>query len=134
MWLNLQNLSWWQEEHRKALPVWLQSNMISPSKMAGLPWATIFLTTIWHIWKDRNKEVLEHHIQPASIVTTQILQQAKQIQEAFSNSLHPIYSKPKLTNWLAPLAGKLKLNTDGCSKGDPGQSGYGGLLRDETGT
>lgn len=83
VWLNLQNLSWWQEEHMKALPVWLQLNMISPSKMVGLPWATIFLTTIWHIWKDRNKEVLEHHIQPASIVTTQILQQAKQIQEAF---------------------------------------------------
>ncbi|GMQ08371.1 hypothetical protein CsSME_00052119 [Camellia sinensis var. sinensis] len=28
---------------------------------------------------------------------------------------------------------KLKLNVDGCSKGDPGQAGYGGLLRDETG-
>ncbi|CAL5355341.1 unnamed protein product [Camellia sinensis] len=28
--------------------------------------------------------------------------------------------------------GKLKLNVDGCSKGDPGQAGYGGLLRDET--
>lgn len=26
------------------------------------------------------------------------------------------------------------MNTDGCSKGDPGQVGYGGLLRDETGT
>ncbi|KAL7167322.1 hypothetical protein ACSBR2_037900 [Camellia fascicularis] len=30
--------------------------------------------------------------------------------------------------------GKLKLNTDGCSKSDPGQSGYGGLLRDEAGS
>lgn len=30
--------------------------------------------------------------------------------------------------------GKLKLNTDGSSKGDPGQSRYGGLLRDEAGT
>ncbi|GMP65273.1 hypothetical protein CsSME_00026140 [Camellia sinensis var. sinensis] len=27
----------------------------------------------------------------------------------------------------------LKLNVDGCSKGDPGQAGYGGLLRDDTG-
>ncbi|KAF5933851.1 hypothetical protein HYC85_030022 [Camellia sinensis] len=26
------------------------------------------------------------------------------------------------------------MNTDGCSKEDPGQAGYGGLLRDETGT
>ncbi|XP_028120402.1 uncharacterized protein LOC114317817 [Camellia sinensis] len=30
--------------------------------------------------------------------------------------------------------GKLKLNTDGCSRGDPGQSHYGGLLRDEVGS
>lgn len=30
--------------------------------------------------------------------------------------------------------GTLKLNTDGCSKGDPGQAGYRGLLRDETDT
>ncbi|GMP61060.1 hypothetical protein CsSME_00023673 [Camellia sinensis var. sinensis] len=28
---------------------------------------------------------------------------------------------------------KIKLNVDGCSKGDPGQAGYGGLLQDETG-
>ncbi|XP_028100581.1 uncharacterized protein LOC114299952 [Camellia sinensis] len=28
---------------------------------------------------------------------------------------------------------KLKLNVDGCSKVDPGQAGYEGLLRDETG-
>lgn len=30
--------------------------------------------------------------------------------------------------------GKLKLNIDGSCKGDPGQSRYGGLLRDEVGT
>ncbi|CAL5424318.1 unnamed protein product [Camellia sinensis] len=133
VWLNLQNINWWQEEYRKALPDWLQTNMKSPSKMAGLSWATIFLTTIWYIWKDRNKEVFEHHTQHTSLVTTQIFQHAKQIQEAFLNPLHSTYSEPKLTHWLAPIAGNPKLNSDGCSKGDPGQSGYGGLLRDETG-
>ncbi|KAL7161502.1 hypothetical protein ACSBR2_042045 [Camellia fascicularis] len=30
--------------------------------------------------------------------------------------------------------GKLEMNTDGSSKGDPGQSSYEGLLRDEVGT
>ncbi|CAL5435909.1 unnamed protein product [Camellia sinensis] len=29
---------------------------------------------------------------------------------------------------------KLKLNTDSCSNGDPRQSSYGGLLRDEVGS
>lgn len=36
--------------------------------------------------------------------------------------------------WSCPIAGKLKLNTNGSSKGDLGQAGYGGLLRDEAGT
>ncbi|GMQ00802.1 hypothetical protein CsSME_00047717 [Camellia sinensis var. sinensis] len=33
--------------------------------------------------------------------------------------------------WCGNQPLKLKLNTDGSSKGDPGQSGFGGLLRDE---
>lgn len=36
--------------------------------------------------------------------------------------------------WFVLDAGKLKLNTDGCSKGVPGQERYGGLLRDVAGT
>lgn len=78
--------------------------------------------------------MLDKKIQPAHVSTARILQQAKEIQEAFQNPLHPNYSEPRLINWSAPFAGKLKLNTDGSSKGDPGQSGYGGLLRDEAGT
>ncbi|CAL5349330.1 unnamed protein product [Camellia sinensis] len=38
------------------------------------------------------------------------------------------------TNWCPPCAGKIKLNTDGCSKGNPGPAGYGGLFRDARGT
>lgn len=30
--------------------------------------------------------------------------------------------------------GKLKLNTDGCARGDPDEGGFGGLIRDEVGT
>lgn len=29
--------------------------------------------------------------------------------------------------------GKIKLNTDGCARGDPGEGGFGGVFRDETG-
>ncbi|KAF5956267.1 hypothetical protein HYC85_003492 [Camellia sinensis] len=50
-----------------------------------------------------------------------------QLSNMYVFSLHPNYSAPRLTNWFAPLAGKLKLNTNGSSKGDPGQSEYGGL-------
>ncbi|KAL7253410.1 hypothetical protein ACSBR1_007863 [Camellia fascicularis] len=49
----------------------------------------------------------------------------KETQEAFQTILNP--------NFIDPI-GKLKFHIDGSSKGDPGQSGYGGLLRDEVGT
>ncbi|GMP76765.1 hypothetical protein CsSME_00033307 [Camellia sinensis var. sinensis] len=47
------------------------------------------------------------------------------------NTSKVIWTAIKDLNWWEK--GKLKLNVDGCSKGDPGQAGYGGLLRDEMG-
>lgn len=44
-----------------------------------------------------------------------------EIDEAFQSPLHPQFSVPKLIKWCFPIAAKLKLNTDGCSKGDPGR-------------
>ncbi|KAF5933818.1 hypothetical protein HYC85_029989 [Camellia sinensis] len=35
--------------------------------------------------------------------------------------------------WSLPPPSKLKMNTDGSSKGDPGDGGFGGLIRDERG-
>lgn len=31
------------------------------------------------------------------------------------------------------MSGKIKLNTDGCARGDPGKGGFGGVFRDEAG-
>lgn len=38
-----------------------------------------------------------------------------------------------ITDWLKPAAGRMKLNTDGCGKGNPGLGGGGCLLRSSTG-
>ncbi|XP_028063794.1 uncharacterized protein LOC114267012 [Camellia sinensis] len=57
-----------------------------------------------------------------------------EIQEAFHNILNPNFRDPQLTVWSCLIVGKLKLNMDGSSKEDPGQSGYKELLRDELGT
>ncbi|CAN4118325.1 unnamed protein product [Withania somnifera] len=35
--------------------------------------------------------------------------------------------------WACPRPGALKLNSNGCTKGNPGQSGGGGVGRDENG-
>ena len=39
----------------------------------------------------------------------------------------------KFVHWEAKEVGRLILNTDGCSKGNPGVGGSGGVLRDSTG-
>ncbi|KAH0748058.1 hypothetical protein KY290_027290 [Solanum tuberosum] len=39
----------------------------------------------------------------------------------------------KFIKWREPLDNYLKLNTDGCSKGNPGEAGGGGILRDHQG-
>lgn len=39
----------------------------------------------------------------------------------------------RLVSWTFPGIGKFKLNTDGSSRGNSGQAGYGGVLREERG-
>lgn len=39
----------------------------------------------------------------------------------------------KGTRWVKPNSGNIVLNTDGCSKGSPGQNGGGGILGDANG-
>lgn len=84
----------------------------------NIQWPVVFATALWMIWKDRNKEVFENQTQPPHISVKSILNQAMEIQEAFVNMLHPNFLAPKPTTWSCPSAGKLKLNTDGSSKGD----------------
>lgn len=47
---------------------------------------------------------------------------------------HSGYHESVLTiKWLTPKPGFIKLNIDGCSKGNPGPSGAGGIIRNEQG-
>lgn len=38
-----------------------------------------------------------------------------------------------VTKWVRPSSGRLKLNVNGCSKGNPGPSGGSRILRDHCG-
>ncbi|KAF7815070.1 Ribonuclease H protein [Senna tora] len=53
--------------------------------------------------------------------------------------LHDVHkvklTKPiRLVKWKAPTPGTFKINVDGSSRGNPGKSGVGGLIRDSNGT
>lgn len=48
-------------------------------------------------------------------------------------SISCINGPVRLVSWNFPGTGKLKLNTDGSSRGNPGPAGYGGVFREERG-
>ncbi|XP_028108863.1 uncharacterized protein LOC114307667 [Camellia sinensis] len=106
-------------------------NAASP-KLFGLKFKTP--TGGRRIWKDRNKLVFENQFTPIQVSLKNIRNYAHEINEAFQSALHPSPSHPSLIKWNSPPASKLKLNLDGCSKGNPGQAVYGGMLHDEYGT
>lgn len=37
------------------------------------------------------------------------------------------------TRWLCPSMGRVKINSDGCSRGNPGASGGGSILKSSDG-
>ncbi|XP_071918841.1 uncharacterized protein [Coffea arabica] len=102
----------------------------------------------WHIWKARNKAVFEGEQMRSSVICQSIFSEVKSIVEIhFKQKLgvqtfcqlfdwsHLTTSAfdVKLVRWEATSTGSLVLNTDGCSKGNPGVGGGGGVLRDSTG-
>ncbi|KAH1162310.1 hypothetical protein GYH30_000985 [Glycine max] len=40
---------------------------------------------------------------------------------------------PRSVAWVTPHLGTVKINVEGSSRGNPGNSGFGGLLRDNLG-
>nr|XP_027102332.1 uncharacterized protein LOC113723448 [Coffea arabica] len=88
------------------------------------------LQICWHLWKGRNARKYDGtHIQEdrlCRLVFTDLLE----LFALFFPSCRAPRSSFKPVRWVRPLPGDFKLNTDGCSKGNPGISGSGGILRD----
>ncbi|CAL5382095.1 unnamed protein product [Camellia sinensis] len=113
--------------------VWLKSNLHN-SMDVGPDWGLIFAVTIWQIWKERNRKVF-HDIAPSwqrTIFLT--FNYVNEIKHAFSISLTSNRLTHVMVKWIPPSAGKIKLNIDGCARGDPGEGGFGGVFRDKDGS
>ncbi|KAL0283502.1 UNVERIFIED_CONTAM: putative ribonuclease H protein [Sesamum radiatum] len=76
------------------------------------------LLILWNIWNLRNESKYEGVAFKASTIIRKTMTSGQ---------------KATTVHWRKPQEGWYKLNTDGASKGNPGISGAGGILRDQLG-
>ncbi|KAK0607597.1 hypothetical protein LWI29_017220 [Acer saccharum] len=123
---------------------------LCPSRDSGRAWSTLFFAVVWTIWEVRNHKVFSDAEPDFSIAMDTIqFRTARWIKHHGCGSLVPLASllqnvsefckdplkskKQASEPWVPPVAGSLKFNVDGSSRGQPGSSGIGGVLRNNTG-
>ena len=96
------------------------------------PCCTLFIFTLWSLWKNKNLVVFENTILNPRLDKV-CLCQAKDYYYCISKAkqITPTIAIP--VRWSKPILGWFKLNTDGASLGNPGKAGGGGLIRDSEG-
>ncbi|XP_059070391.1 uncharacterized protein LOC131860054 [Cryptomeria japonica] len=113
---------------------------------------------VWQIWKERNKRIFKEISNPIAVVISNL---KASIEEALSGKsknvrklrlndwdleMEKIWSfknvichypnkkiDRKQARWTKPHYNWVKLNFDGACRGNPGQAGYGAVIRDEVG-
>lgn len=103
---------------------------------------------IWQVWKVRCKHRYEGIKMNFKSITYNINSQIITIAHKQFQSINPFMDWEKFYNivemardkishvlvlWLRPKLDLYKLNADGCSKGNPGLSAGGGIIRDNQG-
>ncbi|GLT82219.1 hypothetical protein SLE2022_006230 [Rubroshorea leprosula] len=97
----------------------------------GIPWACLFLSTVWLLWKDRNKLIFNNIHTPLLVLYSHIVQHAFYTSLAQSNAVCGQLRETRWVRWHPPEDGFLKLNTDGSLR--QGSASAGGLIRDSNG-
>ncbi|XP_004309472.1 PREDICTED: putative ribonuclease H protein At1g65750-like [Fragaria vesca subsp. vesca] len=111
-------------------------------------WLICYTTTLWFIWKARNKmrhdnctivvdavrQLIMGHVKTASKLALGCMSNSLtelRVLKKFGLLCRP-HRAPRITevNWHPPLFGWIKVNTDGAWQKTTGKSGYGGIFRD----
>ena len=70
----------------EGLEIWLKTNCLSGVKHKGTtPWCTLFLSTLWSLWKNRNHVVFENSV-PNPRLDKVCLSQAKEFYYCVSKA------------------------------------------------
>ncbi|XP_073133701.1 uncharacterized protein [Henckelia pumila] len=136
------------EDFRSFLSAWKRGREWSPG---GNVKEFIPFVVLWFLWTARN-DVKHRHLSPsAETVKFQIFSYLRLahssamvkprlwlgvLQAARSMGISVGFQRTQKTvivRWLKPPPGFFKLNVDGSSKGNPGESSVGGLVRDSSG-
>lgn len=113
-----------------SLPInlWCKLNFRSTTVTNYTPWNTIFAFTIWSIWLGRNSLVFNNQDIPHQIIKKNALSHATKFY--FLSSFPTSFAQNStriLFSWTPAPSPYISINTDGNSKGSPGNSGAGGL-------
>ena len=113
---------------------WLKINSTNkkPTGQLLIPWSIQFLFAVWLIWKRRNHLVFRS-LGPNPHLAKEIVQRAFEYYFYAAPAKELVVKIVRPIRWSKPIAGWLKLNTDGSSLGNPGLAGGGGLIRNEEG-
>lgn len=102
---------------------WIQFNMAQTQK-----WQELFVIALWHIWKNRNKVVLEGAMSRSSSQFNQFITDYMYNNDVFHKQAKMNHKPHQNIVWKPPVHGYLKLNTDGSWKANDKASG-GGVIR-----
>lgn len=116
---------------------WLVSNLSSRDRSGSHgDWNMVFGIAMWYIWKERCSRTLGGN-QGNWYGTVLAIKRMVGDSEKVQGNVYGGMNGGKVFDyigWKYPDEDWVKLNVDGCSKGNPGKVGAGGVIRDHMGS
>ncbi|KAL3833945.1 hypothetical protein ACJIZ3_008681 [Penstemon smallii] len=87
--------------------------MFRNSLITDIPWTLVFISTVWAIWKTRNRFVFEGKSENPMVTLSNIKAMARDWAGVMSTKKRSLKNVNEDTRWKEPPPGWMKLNTDG---------------------